>query len=265
MRRAAPARRSGVLGAQIAEALAAAHLHGIVHRDIKPENLMLRPDGYVKVLDFGLARGPDGHSLSTLYNAGTLRYMSPEQTRGLTPGAPTDVFSLGLALYELAAGVHPFAAESPIQTAHRIAEHKAVPPSRHRPSIPAEFDRLVLEMLDKAPEKRPTAAVTAMRLRPLGVSPAPARTRRSRLWSAVALAGSAAVLAASIYAPRFAAKEGAALIALPLSPLTNAAGVEGQPAFSPDGELVAYSWDRGNWGGNRAICVAPAGEAPTGN
>src|SRR5262249_45533627 len=105
------------IGRQVASALAAAHEQGIVHRDIKPENLMLRPDGFVKVLDFGLARDFAGQLAATLQPsaaglpAGTLRYMSPEQLRDEAVTGASDVFSLGIVLYELAAGRHPFQSE----------------------------------------------------------------------------------------------------------------------------------------------------------
>src|SRR2546428_268807 len=112
------------VGRQIARALAVAHAAGIVHRDIKPANIMLRDDGYVKVLDFGLARLAsssatlseaetlDGTSPGTLL--GTLRYMSPEQARGEKAMQPSDIFSLGLVFYELVTGRHPFQAGSPV-------------------------------------------------------------------------------------------------------------------------------------------------------
>jgi serine/threonine protein kinase len=109
------------VGRQTALALAAAHAHGIVHRDVKPENIMVRTDGYVKLLDFGLARriAPDESSSAGLPE-GTLRYMSPEQVRGenLTPA--TDIFSLGLVLSELAAGRRPYAHYQTLDVAEAI-------------------------------------------------------------------------------------------------------------------------------------------------
>ena len=110
------------IGQQIARALAAAHANGIVHRDIKPENIILRQDGCVKVLDFGLARrasiSPENSSIGL--EAGTLCYMSPEQTRGQPATSASDVFSLALVLHELLTGRHAFPEDTPVETAHAI-------------------------------------------------------------------------------------------------------------------------------------------------
>src|SRR5262249_26424394 len=107
---------------QVASALAGAHEVGVVHRDIKPENIMMRRDGYVKVLDFGLAKlafgaaalEADAPTVTTEPNVlrGTLHYMSPEQARGLDVDAPTDIWSLGVVLYEMAAGRAPFQSDT---------------------------------------------------------------------------------------------------------------------------------------------------------
>ena len=109
------------IATQIASALVSAHARAIVHRDIKPENVMVRPDGYVKVLDFGLAKlvGPTAHAATTLIAAtevgvllGTPHYMSPEQAEGKAVDERSDVFSLGVVLYELATGLRPFTGDS---------------------------------------------------------------------------------------------------------------------------------------------------------
>ena len=112
-------------GQQIANALAEAHVHGIVHRDVKPENIMVRGDGYVKVLDFGLARQMAVDTAGSGLPAGTLRYMSPEQIRGEPLTGASDVFSLGLTLYELLTGSHPFESSSAFETAVAIARRRA--------------------------------------------------------------------------------------------------------------------------------------------
>jgi Tol biopolymer transport system component len=157
------------IGLQIAEALAAAHASSVIHGDIKPENILLRPDHYVKLLDFGLARKvtTETIALGSGLALGTLRYMSPEQARTepLTPAS--DVFSLGLVLYELLAGRHAFPAVSPLDTAQGILGKEAVAPSSLNPHVPARLDLLVGAMLAKEPSARPTAAEVVRTLREL--------------------------------------------------------------------------------------------------
>jgi adenylate cyclase len=156
-------------GIQMARALAAAHAVGITHRDIKPENIMVRDDGYVKILDFGLARlSPVASSADTAEQTevvtesgvvlGTTRYMSPEQVLGSPTDSPTDVFSLGLVLYELLTGRHPFAQESGLSLLHAIAYGPVLAPSYLNPEVPPPLDALVTRMLDKDLRLRPTAA-----------------------------------------------------------------------------------------------------------
>jgi predicted ATPase len=155
-----------VIGGQIAKALAVAHAAGIVHRDIKPENIMIRQDGYVKVLDFGLARlvrEPEGgaQALTGTHPGrvmGTVRYMSPEQARGENPAAPSDVFSLGVVFYEMATGRHPFPSDSVLGTIHAIAAEAPAPPSNLNPNLSRAVEALILGMLEKKPAMRPTAA-----------------------------------------------------------------------------------------------------------
>jgi predicted ATPase/predicted Ser/Thr protein kinase len=158
------------IGRQVAEALAVAHARGIVHRDIKPQNIMVRRDGYVKVLDFGLARllTDDAGSAETVTHstaggdvAGTPAYMSPEQVQGGRLSDSTDIFSLGLVLYELATGRHPYPAHSNIAVLQAIATQAVVPPSRLRPEIPRALEELILAMMDKDPGRRPTASAVA--------------------------------------------------------------------------------------------------------
>ncbi len=152
---------------QVAKALAVAHAAGVVHRDIKPENIMLRDDGYIKVLDFGLARllaadegastiaSEAGTGWGTLL--GTMRYMSPEQARGQSVGGPTDIFSLGIVLYELTTGRHPFIADSNIEILHAILSSFPLSPSRLNPEIDSALEALMLQMLEKDGRLRPSA------------------------------------------------------------------------------------------------------------
>ncbi len=148
---------------QIAEALGVAHSAGIIHRDIKPENIMVRDDGYVKVLDFGLARLAS-HSLSEIQAVstpgaliGTARYMSPEQAQGDQAVAASDIFALGIVLYELATGRHPFDARSVLAMLRAITTQIAPSPSSLRPEIPAPLETLILKMLEKNTRLRPGA------------------------------------------------------------------------------------------------------------
>jgi serine/threonine-protein kinase len=154
---------------QIADALAAAHEAGIVHRDIKPENIMLRRrDSYVKVLDFGLAKLTDAANTSVDPEAptkaqvktgagivmGTPSYMSPEQARGATIDARTDVWSLGVVIYELVAGCPPFERSTPSEVIALILEREPPPLLRYARDIPAELERIVSKALTKDKEER---------------------------------------------------------------------------------------------------------------
>jgi serine/threonine protein kinase/tetratricopeptide (TPR) repeat protein len=157
------------IGIQIGTALAAAHDAGIVHRDIKPENVMIRRDGIVKVLDFGLAKltAIDSESVDTQVVTrkllrtdpgtvmGTALYMSPEQARGLRVDARTDVFSLGVVLYELIAGRLPFSGATRSEVLASIVSDKEPPPlARYSRETPAELERIVSKALSKKRDER---------------------------------------------------------------------------------------------------------------
>ncbi|MGQ0761285.1 MAG: protein kinase domain-containing protein [Acidobacteriota bacterium] len=155
-------------GSQIASALAAAHAAGIVHRDIKPENVMVRRDGYVKVLDFGLAKLTEYQGLQSGSEAatvpvvqtepgkvmGTANYMSPEQARGLEVNEQTDIWSLGVLLYEMAAGRVPFTGQTGSDVLASILRTEPLPLQRHSPDIPIALQRIVRKALRKEREER---------------------------------------------------------------------------------------------------------------
>jgi serine/threonine protein kinase len=156
------------LGAQLADGLAKAHRAGIVHRDLKPENLMVTPDGLLKILDFGLAKlvvAPLGDLVDTRETlsrqgtqagmlVGTLEYMSPEQASGRTVDHRTDQFSLGLILYEMAAGRAAFRRDTPAQVLAAVIEREPEPLSRWRGDVPSALEALVSRCLQKDPERR---------------------------------------------------------------------------------------------------------------
>ncbi|PYJ67332.1 MAG: hypothetical protein DME76_15530, partial [Verrucomicrobia bacterium] len=149
---------------QVASALAAAHKTGIVHRDIKPENIMLRPDGYVKVLDFGIAKlaesafaeaTADGAGSMTLAETnlgsilGTVRYMSPEQACGAQVDKTTDIWSLGVVLYEMLTGHVPFTGDTPQDVMFSILEKEPPPLTRYIARAPAELQQIISKTLRK--------------------------------------------------------------------------------------------------------------------
>jgi serine/threonine protein kinase/predicted ATPase len=156
---------------QIARALASAHAAGIVHRDIKPENIMVRADGYVKVLDFGLARvlapetaGEEDPTTTTDVDTapgtvlGTAAYMSPEQAAGQATDQASDIFSFGTMLYEMATGRRPFSGSTSFAVMAAIVSQHPPAPSRVNPATPPMLESLVLRMLTKERERRPTAS-----------------------------------------------------------------------------------------------------------
>ena len=182
------------LAIQIARALAAAHDAGIVHRDIKPENIMVRDDGYVKVVDFGIARllpalgdvtFAESVATKTGLLVGTPRYMSPEQIAGEPLTGASDIFSLGVVLYEWTTGQYPFAAGSIIKMLNAITSEEPLGPARVNPLVPAYIDALIVEMMQKDAPRRPSAAEVADRLSKPGTIPVSARvlarTREERV------------------------------------------------------------------------------------
>ncbi|HJZ80447.1 MAG TPA: protein kinase [Pyrinomonadaceae bacterium] len=154
------------IGEQVVSALSAAHEAGIVHRDIKPENVMVRRDGFVKVLDFGLAKliKPSEVSVDATTRAlvqtktgvvmGTVPYMSPEQALGREVDHRSDIFSFGVVLYEMATGQSPFAGANAVETLDRILHAQPEGMTRLNASVPPELERLILKCLEKEKDQR---------------------------------------------------------------------------------------------------------------
>ncbi|HEX9304015.1 MAG TPA: protein kinase, partial [Thermoanaerobaculia bacterium] len=273
-------RRTFDLVSQAAAGLAAAHEAGIVHRDIKPENLMINRNGQVKIMDFGLAKVVERQNAPLLQSSvatvadtprapagtgtgvilGTVSYMSPEQAQGRPLDHRTDLFSLGLVLYEGLTGSRPFSGKSAVETLHAIINEEPVPAAERNPRVPPEATEILGKALAKDPAeryqhagdfaldlKRARRALESGFARPVTPVPAaPAAPAKGRglPWGAAALVV-AALVAGAWYLGRSGARHGGSNLAdVTLTPLTSEPGYEGEPTFSPDGETIAYVSDR---------------------
>ncbi len=237
---------------QMTSAVEAAHAAQIIHRDLKPENVIVRPDGQVKILDFGLARsagiGNSTQSGSFGNFAGTFRYLPPELWRGTSPTSASDIFSLGLVFYEVLTGKYPFEATSPMHLMESVTESAPPRSSTLNPAVCPALDELIGKMLAKDPVARPTAPAVQDVLRSLdstqqGVVPG---TWKSPMpWMA---AGTVLVLISALAlwtsgAWNFTGKRSRLADNFKLLPLANETGFNSSPTFSPNGQQIAYSWN----------------------
>ncbi|MFN8666337.1 MAG: protein kinase [Gemmatimonadaceae bacterium] len=179
---------------QVASGLSCAHAAGIVHRDLKPANVMLLPDGAVKVLDFGLATARDQSLTTGSLHAGTPAYMAPEQVLGEPLSGRTDLWALGVLLYEMLTGRRPFDGAHEISIATAIVNREPVAPSTLRPDMPSALERLVLSLLVKEPARRVASADAVLAALDGASQTAPARARRTFEWSTSLVVAASAVI-----------------------------------------------------------------------
>ena len=266
--------------AQAAEGLAKAHAAGIVHRDLKPENIMVSADGFVKVLDFGLAKLVTPQEFSEAHTRtlpvrdetgegvilGTVAYMAPEQVQGKTADHRSDIFAIGTILYEAATRRRPFVADSDVEVMHKILHDKPEAVADINPAVPAELRRTIRRCLAKEPERRfqsmkdvaielgeiveefeQLSAASAISSSGSGTAATPRVVRNvSRTWKAAMALGAMAVVAGLTFAGYRVSQRGATTAgpvsfeSMKIRPLTSSGRVFRAPAISPDGKYVAY-------------------------
>lgn len=204
------------VGLNVGLALQAAWRHRIIHRDIKPSNILITENREIKVMDFGLAKAAESDLTASEVIMGTAKYMSPEQATGGVLDIRSDLYSLGVVLYELATGKPPFTGETPTSIMYQHVHQAATPPRTHNPKIPVEIDGLILRLMAKDPQARyatPETLVSAIRAIQDGVSPEEKSTLYNETVIATPAAGEAPAPAKSGSAGLLAALAAALLLA----------------------------------------------------
>lgn len=147
-------RKAAEIGSQVAQALSVAHAGGIIHRDIKPQNIMIQPDGNIKVMDFGIARAGDAGLSQTATVLGTAHYVSPEQAQGKELTGASDIYSLGVVLYEATTGKLPFDGQDAVSVAVKQVNELPAPPSTINPNIDPALEAIIMKAMEKDPGRR---------------------------------------------------------------------------------------------------------------